>query len=222
MDNTAFRKLTVLCWNVQGLGDPDKCGLVRDAVCAADPCIACLQETKLASVDAGKCRSFLPSRLSLHAVLDANGSRGGILSAWDPISYRLVSSLASEFSLTIVLESVASALIVSLTNVYAPSDHARSADLVADLSTVAATIIGPWLVLGDFNLIRFPHEKNNSNFNAPRAALFNGLINSLSWFELPLSNRLFTWTNKRSPQPWLVSIGPSSTTTGTLPSPTPL
>lgn len=151
------------------------------------------------SVDVGKSRSFLPSRLSLYVALDAGGSRGGILTAWDPILYCIFSSLASEFSLTVVLESVASAHSFAITNIYAPCDHSRTGDFVANLPRVATSISGPWLILGDFNLIHFPREKNNSNFNAPCAAVFNGLINSLSWFELPLSDHLFTWSNKRSP-----------------------
>lgn len=41
-DNTAFRKLSVLFWNVQGLGDQDKCRLVRGALVVVDTSIVCL------------------------------------------------------------------------------------------------------------------------------------------------------------------------------------
>lgn len=75
-----------------------------------------------------------------------------------------------------------------------PSDHSRTAEFVEDMTSVAASVSGPWIVLGDFNLLRFPHEKNNSNFDYARVAVFNSLINSLAWFELPLSDRSFTWS----------------------------
>lgn len=208
MDNAAFRKLSVLFWNMQGLGDPDKCGLVRDALVAADPSVACLQESKLADVDAQKACSFLPSRLSPFVAKNADGRRGEILTAWDPALFDLVSSSSSVFSLTVVLASTTSPLSFAITNVYAPSDHSLTAEFAADLSAVAATISVAWLVLGDFNLIHFPHEKNNPNFDVPHAATFNGLINSTSWFELPLSDRLCTWLNKRSP-PYPCSARPS-------------
>ena len=55
----------------------------------------------------------------------------------------------------------------------------------------------PWLILGDFNLIRSPHEKNNGNFHAREAAAFNDTINTLALTELPLLDRQFTWTNNR-------------------------
>jgi hypothetical protein len=55
----------------------------------------------------------------------------------------------------------------------------------------------PRLVVEDFNLIRYPHEKNNNNFDRNLAALFNGLIRDVGWFELPLSDRLYTWSNQQ-------------------------
>lgn len=119
--------------------------------------------------------------------------------AWDPALFSLVSSSPSEFSLTVVLSSTTSPLSFAVTTVYAPSDHSLTSDFVADMTAVATAVSIAWLVLGDFNLIRFPYEKNNPNFDSVRAAAFNSLVNSLSWFELPLSDRLFTWSNKRSP-----------------------
>jgi hypothetical protein len=61
------------------------------------------------------------------------------------------------------------------------------------------SISGPWLLCGDFNLIRYPNEKNNNRFNRVLADAFNSLIHSLALFELPLTDRQFTWTNRRSP-----------------------
>jgi hypothetical protein len=52
-------------------------------------------------------------------------------------------------------------------------------------------------MVGDFNLIRYPHEKNNDNFDRNLAALFNGLIRDVGWFKLPLSDRLFPWSNQQ-------------------------
>lgn len=55
----------------------------------------------------------------------------------------------------------------------------------------------PWLVLGDFNLTRFPQNKNNDLFNHREASLFNDAINSLGLIELPLLDRAYTWSNRR-------------------------
>jgi hypothetical protein len=61
--------------------------------------------------------------------------------------------------------------------------------------SLSVMISGPWLVLGDFNLICLPSEKNNANFNSALANSFNSMINSLAVLELPLLDRRFTWSN---------------------------
>lgn len=155
---------------MQGLGDPDKCARVRAAVESINPCIACFQETKLAHLDSLKLASFLPGRLSTFTVKDADGSHGGIVTAWDPRLFDLLSSTPSGYSLTTVLRSVSTDLSFALTNVYAPADHSYTQALVDDLEAVAVSISRPWLALGDFNLIRSPGEKNNDRFDAARAA----------------------------------------------------
>nr|XP_020185877.1 uncharacterized protein LOC109771591 [Aegilops tauschii subsp. strangulata] len=182
-----------------GLGGVDKCGVVRNAIHTVNPVLACIQESKLSDLSTSKARSFLPSRLGSFVSKNAEGSRGGMVTAWDPNVLSLSASSASRYTLTASLSSTRCALSFRITNVYAPSDHAFTADFVEDLMSVAAGITGPWLVLGDFNLIRFPHEKNNDRFDASRAAVFNSLVNSLALHELALSDRLFTWTNRRDP-----------------------
>jgi hypothetical protein len=63
------------------------------------------------------------------------------------------------------------------------------------MDELAPTIQGAWLIIGDFNLIRYSHEKNSNNFDRALSATFNAMIQSLAWFELPLLDRRFTWTN---------------------------
>ena len=43
-----------------------------------------------------------------------------------------------------------------------------------------------WLVIGDFNLMRAPTNKNNTNFNQRLADKFNSMIDGLALIELPL------------------------------------
>jgi exonuclease III len=196
MDSVSVKKFCFVSWNVQGLGDPVKCAVVKDAIAAASPTILCLQETKLASLDPQKQRSFLPSHTSGVAKKDADGSRGGIVTAWDTNSLTLASSHTSCYSLTTVLESTTTNVSLTVTNVYAPADHSLTDDFVADMELLLAVVSGPWLLVGDFNLLRYPHDKNNSNFNSLLTAKFNALIHALALHELPLLDRHFTWTNR--------------------------
>jgi endonuclease/exonuclease/phosphatase family metal-dependent hydrolase len=82
-----------------------------------------------------------------------------------------------------------------VTNVYALSDHSLTSEFTAEMVALLPLITGSWLYLGDFNLLRHPSEKNNSNFHQNLADAFNAMINSLALFELPLLDRRFTWSN---------------------------
>jgi hypothetical protein len=67
-----------------------------------------------------------------------------------------------------------------------------------ELKEIAPTDGVLWLLCGDFNMIRFAHEKNNDNFRPWEADAFNDTINDLSLIELPLVDRQFTWSNRRA------------------------
>jgi hypothetical protein len=118
-----------------------------------------------------------------------------MLTAYDLRTLTLAITDAHHFSLTTAFISATSEAAFTVTNVYAPSDHALTHEFVAEMVALAPAVSGPWIILGDFNLIRFPAEKNNGNFNPTLAGAFNAMIHSMALFELPLFDRLFTWTN---------------------------
>ena len=74
---------SLVSWNVRGLGDADKCKIVRDTLLTAKLDVACLQESKLRSIPTHKCRSFLPPNLTDFHFAESVGSRGGIVTTWD-------------------------------------------------------------------------------------------------------------------------------------------
>ena len=100
--------------------------------------------------------------------------------------------------MTTTLVSIASEHLLTVTNVYAPSDHCDSKHFLEDLLELQPLISGPWILVGDFNLIRCASEKNTGNLNPTLCTLFNDTLDSLGVVELPLLDRLYTWSNKRS------------------------
>jgi len=63
---------------------------------------------------------------------------------------------------------------------------------------VTSSISGPWIILGDFNLVRDPSEKNSTSFDGQEAQHFNDLIPSLALIEKPLVDCAYTLSNKRN------------------------
>ena len=131
MDSVGLKLLSLESWNLRGLGDDDKCSIARDAISLANPMVCCIQETKLDVTTVFKACSFLPTSLSEFVTVDVDGSRGGMLTAWDTRHLSLCSSIHRNFSLTTVLASTVSNLTFSLTNVYAPRTTAAPPSLSA-------------------------------------------------------------------------------------------
>jgi hypothetical protein len=50
---------------------------------------------------------------------------------------------------------------------------------------------------GDFNILRSPNEKNNTNYSDRWPFLFNAVIDGLNLRELEMSGRKYTWANSR-------------------------
>ena len=151
--------------------------------------------------------SFLPTRLQSFLFLPSLGASGGIVTAWDSSDFSLSSSVQGAFSLTTVF-STTSDLSFTVTNVYSPCDGHRNVEFLSELSYVAASISGPWATVGDFNFLREPGDNSNASFDQHNACLFNSWIDDAGLIEIPLLDRLYTWTNNQSPQPLLASIGP--------------
>ena len=56
-----------------------------------------------------------------------------------------------------------------------------------------------WMLLGDFNLLRKPEDRNRDGGNLNEMLLFNEAISSLGLNEIVLQGRKFTCTNMQTP-----------------------
>jgi endonuclease/exonuclease/phosphatase family metal-dependent hydrolase len=107
--------------------------------------------------------------------------------------------LASEFCLTVdvhVLECNNKGDF-KITAVYGPTAHNRKDDFFVELVAQKQPVGVRWLVLGDFNQIRRPRDKNNANVNRSCINRFRTALQTCELHEIHLQNRSFTWNNER-------------------------
>uniref|UniRef100_A0A8I7B228 Endonuclease/exonuclease/phosphatase domain-containing protein n=1 Tax=Hordeum vulgare subsp. vulgare TaxID=112509 RepID=A0A8I7B228_HORVV len=91
----------VAVWNVRGLNSRARCCAIRSLICTTRASIVCLQETKMELVCSSIVLDTLGSEFDGSTYLPADGTRGGILIAWnsravtisDPYSPRMRSRL---------------------------------------------------------------------------------------------------------------------------------
>jgi hypothetical protein len=83
--------------------------------------------------------------------------------------------------------------------VYGPCDHERKLAFLDWLNNIQMPDEENWPIVGDFNLLRWPEDRNRSSGSANEMLFFNELISSLGIEQIPLHGRRFTWTNKQQP-----------------------
>ena len=199
------RTVSVLFWNAHGLGQTDKCMEIKRVLTLRLPSIVCLQESKLEEIPHFKKLSLLPAPLQSLVFLPYVGASGGIVTAWNQNDFELITHSLDSFSLTTHFRTTASDLSFSVTIIYSPCDSTLKHSFLAKLISIASSIQGAWALVGDFNMIWFPGDKSNDNFDVHEASIFNEFINDSSLLEIPLLDRRYTWTNNQS-EPTLVHL----------------
>jgi hypothetical protein len=92
-----------------------------------------------------------------------------------------------------------------LTCMYGPQDDQEKLLFLQELRAIREACTGPWLLVGDFNLILQASDKNNSNLNRAMMHRFRCLIEDVALKEIPLHGRRFTWSNQQT-DPVLVKL----------------
>ncbi len=178
------------CFVVKAFIEGCKCGVIY------------LQETKLADISTEKFHSFCGSHIRDFRFLGASGSRGGILTAWNPALFECDNYWVGEFSLNLVLRRRIDGTIFTLSNIYGPTAAALKAGFFLELRHIGTRVAGVWALLGDFNLLLSLSDKNDPPSSVSDILSFRNAVNGLGLADIPLSNRSFTWTNGR-PTPTL-------------------
>nr|GEW15278.1 RNA-directed DNA polymerase, eukaryota [Tanacetum cinerariifolium] len=76
------------------------------------------------------------------------------------------------------------------------NDQAITKALWRELSSVLLSIDGTWILMGDFNVVRFESERAGSVFEEKEAADFNDFIATLGLHDFQMGGRKFTWFNR--------------------------
>lgn len=199
------KKLRILSWNVRGLGNDEKCGVVRNIIRKTRCDVVALQETKGNRVDFTYVSRFLPSYFSYDVVFNlANGSKGGTLIAWTR-SFTLVSSWSTYHTVSVMLKHSFTGNVFIITNAYGPAEDGEKRAFIKELRQIATLINRPWALMGDFNLIRWLVDRSTGARCFDLMELFNEFISDFALMDVPVQNRNFTWTNKR-PQPTMSKL----------------
>lgn len=175
------RTISFFSWNMQGLGN--RLGVMMSCVSSSlsAPRWLLYKKQSSQSLTRRKQNPSFPARLIHFEAKEAIGASRGILTAWDDSVCTLHSVSNHPYTLTTNFSLTRDGTAFMVTNVYTPTTHVDKACFLTELKE----ILEPWVVLGHFNLLRDPSDKNNESFNSLEADMFNDVVNALEWIEIP-------------------------------------
>ncbi|KAJ0519996.1 putative RNA-directed DNA polymerase [Helianthus annuus] len=189
--------MNILSVNLRGVGNSRKLDWIRGLKTSNKVHFLAIQESKLKdSSDFGF--NFLWGRsIFERAVVESHGRSGGLVSMWDPTLFRCNEIIKDRNFLCVGGVIVASGIRLNLVNVYAPNDQTTRRELWANLLGLRNSRQGLWVFMGDFNDVRSPEERFNSEYVASNADAFNDFILSAALHELAMGGAKFTYMSDR-------------------------
>jgi exonuclease III len=193
MDNN--RNWKILNWNIRGINSDKKWNALSNKIdeCGCD--IICLQETKRENFDSKYIKNFCPKKFSKFAFVPSMGASGGLIIIWNGALFDGTLEFQNDFSISVKFTSNISSESWYLTNIYGPSQADRKDDFLQWFSNISMPDDTDWLIMGDFNFIRSPNDRNKPGGNISEMFKFNEAISNLGLVEIPLKGRKFTWSN---------------------------
>ena len=193
-----FQMIKLASWNVRGLNDPSKHSEVRHLVRSQNLSCIALLETKIKECNKEFFQSSLFKDWQCVNFYEGDGS-GRIWIWWNP-RFLLVNVVSMHDQIINLSVSIlASGVKIAASFVYGANVASARKHLWANLKIQATAFSHmPWIIMGDFNAIRFRNERKGGSCDWP--AYMNDLNDTL--FEVGLDDLryggpLFTWHNSR-------------------------
>lgn len=127
-------------------------------------------------LDAQVIRELCPWSDCQFAFCPSIGASGGILIVWNAAYWQKLDEFVGRFSVSVLLQDIRCNGEWVATSVYGSSNAHDKVDLWVELSQVAGRWYRPWLLGGDFNVIRFPNEKKGGRTISPAMRDFSDWI----------------------------------------------
>ena len=84
-----------------------------------------------------------------------------------------------------------------LTNVNGSNDVEGQVDFLYEMKEIITKWVGPWVLMGDFNITRFQKRRSGKGNCKKMSRLFHKFIDDLQLIEVKLQERCYIWSNHR-------------------------
>ncbi|XP_021995414.1 uncharacterized protein LOC110892565 [Helianthus annuus] len=125
--------------------------------------------------------------------VNANGRSGGLISMWSTGAFKKDMEVTNQNFILVKGKVTGEEDDMVVVNVYAPTIQSNRRQLWDELLELKQSIHGRWILLGDFNEVRYPEDRFNSQFDAGGALCFNNFIMNAGLQEYNMGGKRFTY-----------------------------
>jgi hypothetical protein len=167
-----------LFWNCRGLRKKGLASYVRDLIRMHDFDFMCFQETIVHDFSNSVIKSLDPSRRFLWDWIPSIGRTGGLVSTLKTDRFNIGQRDQGEFILKHVVWDKFLEVKWCLLNVYGPPHEEKREIFLTEMASFCTKISFPYIIGGDFIIIRFSFEKNQTFCQNKFSDIFNAVINA--------------------------------------------
>lgn len=117
---------------------------------------------------------------------------------WDPQKLGILNAEASRNYLSLVIRPLGDKEIYMITNVYGPQKLVDKLKLLTSLEELRKRYPDmPWILAGDFNMIKsLTEKKGGTRILGRNSTVFQNFLNNMGLVDTETINGTFTWNNK--------------------------
>ncbi|KAK3199477.1 hypothetical protein Dsin_022892 [Dipteronia sinensis] len=134
--------------------------------------------------------------------VEANGSVGGLLTLWNEKFFEVNECISNERCIIVdgLLTKVKKEVIFC--NVYVLNEEKGRVELWQYILKAQTTLLGPWVIGGDFNTVLDQSERNGGLGSFRPMKNFEVFMDSANTVDIPMHGMSFTWSNNREIESW--------------------
>jgi exonuclease III len=157
--------MKILFWNVRGIRADGRRNQLRELMQKHSVEVICLQETIKTDFTQGELLSLSEGRCFEWVWTAAQGHSGGTLLGIQTGDITVLEKGKGTFFTSMKIVSKKDNFQWEIINVYSPIQIERKSEFLSELSQKIASMTDPFIIGGDFNMIRFEWEKSSDNVN---------------------------------------------------------
>ncbi|XP_022026111.1 uncharacterized protein LOC110926710 [Helianthus annuus] len=184
--------MNVGTFNIKGAG-VGKAKTVKGLLSKYGLSFMVIQETQFRELPERVIKRFWDNSTFDYIKVDAEGRSGGLLPIWNPGVFKKNSEVVSQNFILVSGRITGDQVDTTIVNVCAPTVQSSRRQLWNEILTLKQSIQGQWMILGDFNEVRFPQDRFNSQFDVGGALCFNNFIRNAGLQEYNMGGKRYTF-----------------------------